>query len=112
MTIAPAQEFDTTPEIKYDKSGRAVMVTTYCVVNGYSLANSDTKIRPDGTYTESCFDEHHGICRTNEPVSRARLEELDRHNPRSISLITVLGTDRATVERHLAERKITARHIN
>ena len=107
-------KFDTTPEIRY-VDGRAVRVTTYCLVNGYSLSNHDTNLADNGTFTESCFDEHHCICRTDEPVSVGRLRELDAHNPHCIPILDVLGKTRPQVEAVLKGRyegkDIVARHI-
>lgn len=103
------EKFDTTPEIHY-KNGIARNVRTYCVVNGNYLANSDYSLG-DGCYTESHFDEYHSICTKNATVPRSRFAELDRNNPRNISLLEVLGSDRASVEKHLAEKRIEARHL-
>ncbi len=103
-------KFDVTPEILY-KDGRAVKITTYCVVNNWTRSESEVRIDERGNYTESCFDEHHGICRTNEPITRSRLEEIDSHNPRSIPTLSVLGTERSQVENLLQQLGIKANHI-
>ena len=105
------QEFDTTPKIYY-REGICVKVETFCVVNGYSLASSTYGLSGDG-FTESHFDEHHGIYgRPNTVVPRSRLEQLDAANPRTMSYLRVLGSDRPSVEAHLRERRIDSKHID
>lgn len=101
------QEIDTTPEIRFNKYGIAKRVTTYCSVNNYMRSESSYGFCADG-FTESHFDEHHSIYQRNTVVPRSRLEALDANNPRSISLLTVLGADRQAVEAHLKEKGIRA----
>ena len=102
--------FDVTPEILY-RDGKAVNVTTYCVVNGYTLATSDYALTDRG-FTESHFDEYHGIGGRPQVVSKSRLEELDSNNPHSIPLLKVLGLDRESVERILRENRLNAYHVD
>ena len=102
--------FDVTPKILY-KNRIAVNVTTYCVVNGYTLATSDYALTDRG-FTESHFDEYHGIGGRPQVVSKSRLEELDSNNPHSIPLLKVLGLDRESVERILRENRLNAYHVD
>ena len=110
MAIADVKEL-TTPEVHY-RNGRAVKVVHYCLVNGTTLANSDYELNRDGEFTESHFDEHHGIYNRNVVVPRSKFGDHDRHNPNGISLLTVLGANQETVEAHLRERGIKAKHLN
>lgn len=108
-------EFDTTPEIRYDSSGKAIQVTTYCVVNSRTRSFFETKLRPDGSYVDSCFDEYHGISWSDKPVSRERLKQLDTCNPHRIPILDVLGKTHSEVKVVLKGRNngkdIVARHI-
>ena len=112
MTTATEQEIDTTPEIHltpeihFNRHGIAAKVITYCNVNNYMRAKSTYELSAEG-YKETHFDEHHKICQPGTVVPRSRLETLDRNNPKSISLLTILGADLPAVEAHLRERGIS-----
>lgn len=111
MTVASAQPvFDTTPEICY-KDGKAVRVTTYCVVNGWTRSEHSVRITCEGNYLDSCFDEHHGIGWNDQPVELSRLETLDAANPHCVPILPILGKSRTEVESLLTERGLRARHI-
>jgi len=104
------EEFDTTPKIYYNE-GIAVKVESFCVVNKSSLAISTYGLSKKG-FTESHFDEHHGIADPSDRVvPRSRLEELDEANPHTMSYLTVLGSGKVAVETHLTERGIKAKHV-
>ena len=103
-------DFDVTPVIAY-RNGKAINITTYCVVNGYTLATSDYGLNRDGSYIESHFDEHHGIGGRTQVVPKSRLEEMDSLNPGFIPITRVLGSSMESVENILREKKLSAYHV-
>jgi len=102
---------DTTPEIHYNPSGKAVQVVTYCVHNLAFRARSVYGLTSKGEYTEWHEDPEHGNWIQAEVVSKSRLEELDEHNPHTIPMAKVLGSNEKTVRKILAKKKREAKHI-
>ena len=56
--------------------GRVKAVRTYCVVNGYTCAESTYGRNSNGTFTEKHFDEHHRISGSGKTVPRSRIGEI------------------------------------
>ena len=102
--------FDVTPVITY-RNGKAINVTTYCVVNGYTLSTSDYSLDNEGLFTESHFDEHHGLFGKPRAVPKSRLEEMDSLNPGFIPITRVLGSSMESIENILREKRLSAYHV-
>ena len=109
--ISSSPVFDTTPIIQYSASGgRASSITTYCIWNGTDLGSSTYGLKEREEYWEHHCDPEHGG-QSPRPIERSRLEEIDRMNPRSIPILSVLGTRRDQVEELLEQLGIEAKHI-
>lgn len=52
-------------------------MTNYWEINGWTYGRSSYE-RKGNTFYESLFDEHHGCCKTDQPIKKDKLPELVR----------------------------------
>jgi hypothetical protein len=102
---------DITPEIHYNSEGIAVQFVSYCLHNLVHLARSVYGFTSKREYTEWHEDPEHGGWFQAQVVPKSRLERLDEHNPHTIPLAKVLGSDERTVREILAQKGHEAKHI-
>ena len=112
MKLIIVDDFDITPEIHYDKKGRANKVKTYTVFDENKIGESAYGLTDKGIYTEWHYDPEHGGSLQPEQIDISRLRKLAEDNPHIIPAHLVLGQRKKRVEDLLLEREIIkVKHI-